>query len=132
MHREDSIITESGNMMINKKNQNKAIELFTRVFMSIDRFKADILVEDEMNLKEYGINAQILHLPGHSKGSIGVLTENNNLICGDLFENRKRPRLYFIDNKKEIEYSLNKLDKYIIEDVYPGHGLKFKFSELEI
>jgi len=132
IHKEDSIVTEVGNMFINKTNNNKAIDLFTRIFMNIDRFRADIIIEDDMSLKEFGINGQVLHLPGHSKGSVGILTDENDLICGDLFENRKKPALYFIDDQEAIDFSLKKLEQYEINNVYPGHGPCFKYSELQI
>ena len=52
-----------------------------------DRFKPDLLMEEGHSLVEYGFDAKILYTPGHSKGSISVLTEDRDLICGDMFSN---------------------------------------------
>jgi len=128
IHREDSIITERGNMFINKNKKSYVADLFTRIFLRIDTFKSDVFLEDRMDLGPYGVDAIILHLPGHSVGSIGVLTSENQLICGDLFENRKTPRLYYVDDPAHIEHSLQKLNQYSIETVFPGHGKPFEFS----
>jgi len=43
-------------------------------------FKPDIILEDGHVFSEYGFDARIIHISGHSKGSIRILTEQ-----GDLF-----------------------------------------------
>lgn len=39
-----------------------------------DTFQPDVILEDQQNLSGYGLEATVLHLPGHTKGSIGILT----------------------------------------------------------
>ena len=56
-----------------------------------DRFQPDVCLEDGDDLREYGFDAQVLHLPGHSNGSIGVLTAGGDLFCGDLLRNWGKP-----------------------------------------
>jgi glyoxylase-like metal-dependent hydrolase (beta-lactamase superfamily II) len=66
-----------------------------------------IYFADGDDLSSYGINATVLHLPGHSKGSIGILTTNGVLFCGDLFMNLKRPdRSSLIDRKEDLDASI--------------------------
>ena len=43
------------------------------------------------DLSGYGFEAKVLHLPGHSKGSIGLLAADGSLFSGDLLENRGKP-----------------------------------------
>lgn len=43
-----------------------------------------ILVRDEMSLLDHGIEARIMPTPGHTAGSISVLTDSGDLIAGDL------------------------------------------------
>ncbi|HMB20995.1 MAG TPA: MBL fold metallo-hydrolase [Spirochaetota bacterium] len=131
MHPADEIITEKGNMFLNKNKQNKVLDLLTRKFMNIDTFTPDVYLEDNADLNDYGIDAKIIHLPGHSAGSIGVLTAKHQLICGDLFENRRKPGLYFPDDKDGVARSIEKLRHQNILEIYPGHGKKFLFSELK-
>jgi glyoxylase-like metal-dependent hydrolase (beta-lactamase superfamily II) len=38
-----------------------------------DLFSPDVILEDGDALAQYGFDAAVLHLPGHSKGSIGIL-----------------------------------------------------------
>lgn len=129
MHREDAPITENGRMFINKKKKRTLIDWLSRKFLQIDTFTPDLFLEDGMDLKDYGVNAKILHLPGHSVGSIGVLTAENDLLCGDLLENRKSPRLYYVDDARAVHKSIDILKQYKIRNVYPGHGERFRFSE---
>lgn len=129
IHINDSAITEAGKMFINKKKKNIVFDIFTRYYLGIDKFRSDIFFEDEYSLQSFGVDAEILHLPGHSSGSIGVLTSENNLICGDLIENRRKPGLYFVDDKDLVQKSLEKLDRLNINEVYPGHGRMFRYSQ---
>jgi glyoxylase-like metal-dependent hydrolase (beta-lactamase superfamily II) len=129
MHKNDSIITEDGNMFVNKNSKNIIFDIFTRYYLGIDKFRADIFFDDNYNLESWGIDAVVLHLPGHSKGSTGVLTAENNLICGDLIENRRKPKLYFVDDKDLVKKSLEKLDRLNINEVYPGHGNMFRYLQ---
>ncbi|MCP4133559.1 MAG: MBL fold metallo-hydrolase [bacterium] len=129
MHQKDAVLTESGNMFINKNKHSLLSDIIIRIFLKIDTFKPDIFLDENSDLTSYGIDAGILYVPGHSIGSIAVLTKENDLICGDLFENRRSPKLYFVDNANEIESSLKKTEHYTINRVYPGHGEKFIFSD---
>jgi hydroxyacylglutathione hydrolase len=52
-----------------------------------DRFMPDFFVSQGDRLSEYGFDAEGIELPGHSKGSIGLLTEEGDLFCGDLLAN---------------------------------------------
>ena len=46
------------------------------------RLKADVLLEDGADLGSWGLRARVLHLPGHTRGSIAVLTEGGELLAG--------------------------------------------------
>jgi hydroxyacylglutathione hydrolase len=45
--------------------------------------KADILFGDRYDLSEFGINAFILHTPGHSAGSSCIVVDNEFALAGD-------------------------------------------------
>lgn len=85
-----------------------------------DRFKPDLFLEDGQSLEEYGFQARVLYTPGHSKGSISVLTEDGDLICGDMFGNVWGKIL-----KSTDESGLERLKSLKIKTVYPGHGKPF-------
>ena len=76
-------------------------------------------------MAEYGLNAKILYTPGHSKGSISVLTDSGDLICGDMFNNVRGRILKSID-----EGRFERLKELGIKTVYPGHGNPFSMEQL--
>jgi hydroxyacylglutathione hydrolase len=89
---------------------------------------ADILLADGASLTEYGLEARVLHLPGHTPGSIALLLGDGSLVAGDVFSNRKRPGLSpFIWCSEEYGASLERLKAMAssIATVYPGHGSPF-------
>lgn len=40
-----------------------------------------------------GFEGKIYSVPGHTKGSICIIDEQGNLICGDLYSNNDKPAL---------------------------------------
>jgi len=90
-----------------------------------DRFEPDLLLEEGQSLAQYGLDGKILYTPGHSKGSVSVLTGDGNLICGDMFSNAWGRIL-----KSTDESGLERLKDLGIETVYPGHGKPFSMDQL--
>jgi glyoxylase-like metal-dependent hydrolase (beta-lactamase superfamily II) len=130
MHFEDSMMVEEGNMSWNRKSKpdrmSFTFRLATHAFgknSDFETFKPDIYIVDGQNLAEVGLSAKVIHLPGHSKGSIGVLTNGGELFCGDLIYNFAG--FSYIDNLDDFNESINKLKKLDINTFYPGHGKPF-------
>jgi hydroxyacylglutathione hydrolase len=95
------------------------------------RFEPDILLEDGQDLTEYGLAARVIHTPGHTKGSIAVLTTDGQLFAGDTVSNRSKPdSAPFIENEQELHESLLILKGTKARLVYPGHGKPFAFEAL--
>jgi hydroxyacylglutathione hydrolase len=135
MHREDVEMAERGDMFVNRKKPNIIIQVLLPLFSGFgrsERFSPDISVGDGYELSEYGLDAKVISLPGHSKGSIGILTGSGELFCGDLFENIKRPALNsLMDDPAAAEVSLANLEGMQITAVYPGHGQPFAMELLK-
>jgi hydroxyacylglutathione hydrolase len=134
MHRDDAGMVERGDVFSNRKKQNilitALIPLFTG-FGKSERFTPDIVLEDGYDLSLHGLKARVISLPGHSRGSIGILTEDGELFCGDFFENTKQPVLNsLIDDSEAAQASLLRLESIGIKMVYPGHGLPFAWERL--
>jgi len=133
MHYDDLGMVKYGNMFWNRKG-NFFIKRIAPVlfrFGKSERFKPDLYVKEGDDLSEYGFEAKVIYLPGHSKGSIGIITVDNNLFCGDLFENTDKPDLNSImDDKAAANASVEKLKKLNIDTVYPGHGEPFSMDML--
>ena len=121
-------------MFSNRKQPNILIRKITPILFGFgkdERFKPDILIGEGDNLSEYGIDAKILSIPGHSMGSISVLLNNGDLICGDLLENQEGPSLNSImDDMAAAKASVERLKGLEIKTIYPGHGKPFSKERL--
>jgi hydroxyacylglutathione hydrolase len=135
MHREDAGMAEHGDMFAGRHKPNVLIRTVVPLFTGFgasERFTPDILLEDGDNLSQYGLEASIIALPGHSRGSIGILTAGGELFCGDLLVSTKEPGLNsLIDDAAAANASLAKLEGMKIETVYPGHGRPFAMQVLK-
>jgi hydroxyacylglutathione hydrolase len=129
MHKDDSGMVERGDMLWNRNKQNILIRIISRLFFRLsksDRFKPDLYVDNGYDFSEYGFEAEVLHIPGHSKGSIGILTAGGDLFCGDLLANVDKPEIWsIIDDKVAAHASVERLKSLQVNTVYPGHGQPF-------
>ncbi len=135
MHQEDARMTESGDMFIDTKGGILIglIRILMKLFglSEYERFTPDIYLEDNQDLTEYGIPATIIHTPGHSKGSISIITEEGDLFCGDVFSNAKKPdKNSIVDDRVVFEASVDILRGLNPVRIYPGHGNPFNVEEL--
>jgi hydroxyacylglutathione hydrolase len=133
MHRNELDAVESGNPVLTKKIGRDFKGIMVRMILffyklkKADRFKPDVFIEDGDSLREYDLDAQVLHIQGHSNGSIGILTGDGDLFCGDLLRNSgKKPSPGFgIFDQMGFDASIKKLEGLKITIVYPGHGKPF-------
>ena len=134
MHRDDSGMAEHGDMFVNRKKPNIIIKVLLQLssgFGKNDRFTPDIYVNEGYDLSDFGLDAKIISLPGHSKGSVGIVTTNGDLFCGDLFENTKGPtRNSLMDDHAAANVSIGTLRNLNIKSVFPGHGQPFTMESL--
>jgi glyoxylase-like metal-dependent hydrolase (beta-lactamase superfamily II) len=122
-------MAERGDMFANRKKPGILIRLSLPIlsgFGRAQRFTPDLLVEDGDDLSRYGFNAKVFAIPGHSKGSIAILTAAGELFCGDLLVNTEKPGLNsLIDDPVAAHASLQKLRGIEVGMAYPGHGRPF-------
>lgn len=96
-------------------------------------FDVDEFIDDNSNLQKYNLDASIIHLPGHTKGSIGIHLSNGDFIAGDTLANAGKPQIAMnAYDFQEMRKSVASLKDKEIKTVYPGHGDPFDFSELKI
>jgi hydroxyacylglutathione hydrolase len=133
MHHYDSGMVERGDMFWNRKKRNILIRIIVNSLFGITKFKPDLTIDEGYDLSEHGLDAKVLHLPGHSKGSIGILTAGGDLFCGDLLANTDKPDIgSIIDDKVAVDASVEKLRNLEIDTVYPGHGKPFPMSAFTV
>lgn len=89
----------------------------------IPRFTPTVLLGEGDTLEEYGINAKILHLPGHTDGSIAVDAAEEHLFVGDALMNMFYPTTAMIfHNKEEMLKSAERISSLGKRTIYFGHG----------
>jgi hydroxyacylglutathione hydrolase len=96
-------------------------------------FKADIFVNDSLDLAEMDLKIKLIRTAGHSVGSISVIVDNEIAITGDemigMFKNSVFPP--FTDNTAEMLKSWGKLLKTGCDIFLPGHGREIKRELLQ-
>jgi len=135
MHRGDSAMVESGDMFVDTRGGvviGLAGALMKILGLSdYERFTPDTYLEDNQDLSNYGLDATVIHTPGHSEGSICIHTAEGDLFCGDLFNNNKRPeKASLIQDPDKLEASVERIRAFEIKTVYPGHGKPFRMEQL--
>jgi hydroxyacylglutathione hydrolase len=129
MHRQDSAMVERGDVFGGRQGGNFFLRKFVSFILRFgrsSRFKPDLYLDDGDDLTEYGLEARVLHIPGHSRGSIAVLTAGGQLFSGDLVVKKNRPvRNSLIDDPAAASASIERLKRLKIDTVYPGHGKPF-------
>jgi hydroxyacylglutathione hydrolase len=146
LHALEAPIVEHGDMSSARQAKPDKIGLIFKIMIPLapllfktnafDYFKPDFTIDEGFDLAEYGFAAKVLHLPGHSKGSIGLLTPEDfssqpasagpAVFCGDLLYNFiGRPSGQLIDDLADFDASIEKLKRLGVIMVYPGHGKSF-------
>jgi glyoxylase-like metal-dependent hydrolase (beta-lactamase superfamily II) len=93
--------------------------------------KADVELDGEVDLTPYGVRARVLPTPGHTPGSVSVLTAEGEAIVGDLLMGGyfggmfwpRRPTLhYYAEDMALVRASIRQLLAAGPTRVYVGHG----------
>jgi len=132
----DQGMVEHGDLFYSRKGRNIIVRTLAKLILPIfrmnlkkqDHFTPDINLKDGEDLSEYGFSAKVVHIPGHSKGSIAFLTTEGELFIGDLLENNKKRgpvKGPLVDDPVEFSASIDKVKTLPIDIVYPGHGEPF-------
>ncbi len=106
---------------------------FVRTFVNrgYPAFEPDLVLDAEIDLREFGVAARVVFTPGHTPGSISVLTQGGEIIVGDLLMGGyfggwlapTRPGLhYFVDDLDQVRASVRKVLELAPRIVHPGHG----------
>ena len=84
----------------------------------------DLLLGDGDDLRACGLDASLLHTPGHTPGSSCLIVEGRLAFAGDLLSTMGRPHVQdiFADDWSLVPASLARLQALRPEWVYPGHG----------
>lgn len=132
MHAADWGMAQTGNMFAGRKTENPVLRAAVPLlfgFGRAERFTPDMALAEGSDLADYGLAARVIEIPGHSLGSIGVLTAGGDLFSGDLFDGSGRQVLNDImDDLPAAQASLERLKALGVRSIYPGHGAPFPLS----
>lgn len=89
---------------------------------SLELFEPAIYLKNGDDLSGYGIDAKIIELPGHTKGSIGVKIEDN-LFVGDALMNMFYPTISMLyTDEREMLKSAGFISGLEVDTIHFGHG----------
>lgn len=89
---------------------------------SLETFEPAIYLKNGDDLSDYGIEAEIVELPGHTKGSIGVKMEDC-LFVGDALMNMFYPTTSMLyTEEQEMLESARYISELGEKTIYFGHG----------
>jgi hydroxyacylglutathione hydrolase len=89
-------------------------------------YDPDIMLQDGLSLAPYGVDATVLHTPGHTAGSISVALASGEVIVGDVLTGpgwlggARLP--YFAENLDHLAASLSRIGAMGAARLYPAHG----------
>lgn len=90
------------------------------------RLVPDIWLEDGQDLTEYGVEARVVSLSGHTEGSVGLLADGDDFIVGDALFHILRPTAAMLyENREQMEKSIERILRSGAGYLYPGHGSPF-------
>lgn len=89
---------------------------------SLEEFTPTIYLKNGDDLSDYGVDARVVELPGHTKGSIGIEVEGN-LFVGDALMNMFYPTvsMLYVD-EQEMLSSAEHISELGEKTIYFGHG----------
>lgn len=135
IHEADVGMVENGDMFASRQRPNIVVRALIALifgYPKTSRFSPDIVLHDGDDLSQYGLDATLIHIPGHSGGNSAILTAEGDCFCGDLLANTKEPALWVVmDDVATAKASVEKLSGYPIQTIYPGHGAPFPATALE-
>ena len=90
---------------------------------TLEVFEPMVYLQDGDNLDEYGVDAKVVELPGHTEGSVGLEIEGDKLFVGDALMNMFYPTIsmLYTDKDKMLE-SAKRIGEMGAETIYFGHG----------
>lgn len=136
LNRQDTLLAQDNrlSLMVPRGFRGKVLNFLSKASLSgetLTPFPAEPLEDGELLIK-YGVDARVMALPGHTKGSVGILfDEGAQLIAGDAVMNFFSPTPALIaDEPERAEQTAKLLKNSKIQTIYPGHGRPFSPKKL--
>ena len=128
VHHQDALAMRKGETSLGSvRGRGKLLELIFPLVVRLSNLEPtvpDIVVEDQQDLSEFGVSAQVIHTPGHTPGSSILWVGERFAFAGDLVTNTHRamPQRYFATDWSQLTPRVVRLRSLNPEFTYPGHG----------
>jgi len=145
VHQADAYLCKTGKTILHRKRKSSTFSKLIRYVkfallykpmmkkFPLEAFEPDLILSDGQDLRNIGFDAKVVHIPGHSMGSIGILTADGDFFSGDTINNRKKPTVAdIVENETALAASLEKIRTLNIRNVYPSHGKPFPMKEMKL
>ena len=95
--------------------------------MEIQPFEPEVFLYEGLSLEDYGVQARIIELPGHTKGSVGLISGDTDIIVGDALMNIFYPcKSMLYENREVMEQSAKRISGFTDFNIHFGHGKPVK------
>ncbi len=82
----------------------------------------DLLIDDELDLADFGVKGRAIHTPGHTPGSISVILDSGEAIVGDLASGAPIKWPVFATDLQRVKESLKRVMSFKPTKIYVSHG----------
>jgi len=137
MHAGDRAMVEKGDLGADREVRSafmramqgllKLFGVYGKMASGFETFTADLFLEEGQSLGEYGLEAMVAHIPGHTEGSLAALFASGECVSGDTL--LKGKPAYLVADGAALRQSVERLAHSGVSKVYPGHGKPFRWPE---
>jgi glyoxylase-like metal-dependent hydrolase (beta-lactamase superfamily II) len=123
----EKAVIRTGNLMTRVMTALSDLIPFTGV-------KPDIVMDDELDLAEYGIAGKVIHTPGHSASSVSIVLDDGEALIGDMVREEDSGEIglgSFYEDKGLLLDSLEKVAALEPRIIYLSHGSTINDSTLQ-
>jgi len=138
VHVKDTFMLREGRNGEIKPRNFEARVIAALVPKSFEPSEPELIIKEEISLKDFGVDAQVIFTPGHTKGSVGVLGNNYEAIIGDLlmggwlggaFRSAYPNYHYYVDDLSDLHASLKKVLGHKPARLDVGHGGPLSYED---
>ena len=137
LHRADARLTATRDLKI-PPGRSGAIDAAGGVLRAfgwavpLETFTPDVWLDDGMSLRAFGLDARVVHTPGHTAGSVSIAFDDGTLFVGDALLNVLHVSfpLWWEDPAAARE-SACRIKSIQPRVCYTGHGRAFDLSALD-
>jgi glyoxylase-like metal-dependent hydrolase (beta-lactamase superfamily II) len=135
IHRSDMEALRTGRSTSSKKASILGRLVGSQGGKGWDAIEPDIIVDGEMDLKDFGIDGVIIPTPGHTAGSLSILLGSGEALVGDLvvggmINHRKPSYSLLMEDRGQVTKSVIGLLERGAKIFYGSHGGPFTAEEV--